>query len=376
MKLRKRLTALLLSAVMVAAMLPAAFAEEDEPWFSDVTGDVWYRQAVEAAAAKDLMAGYEDGTFHPTATLKRNMLAQVFYNWETRPYNDPGEEKPWAGTAPFADVNAGSWYENAVNWARSEKVMQGDGSNFNPEKDLTRQEMAVALYGYAGYKDVGLDADVNVDNFADGGEVAGWAKTAMSWALTRDMLHVENDTLAPTAPVQRCELAYALMQLCQSGGEVDRVRLLAGTILPSGSEQVLEDCAIKISYDLHTTDWPADGEISVDEVVKRGHDLAKANGYTLYTPEGESGKSSKVYIATEPWFDGVSFVTVGELDSLHPGVIAAEEEGETREYAKKYKLWDLGDERDWRVYRVEAVDYYVENGEEHPCFWVTLLPVW
>jgi len=372
MKLRKRLTALLLSAVMVAAMLPSAFAEEDEPRFSDVTGDVWYREAVEIAAAKGLMAGYEDGTFHPAVTLKRNMLAQVFYNWETKPYGGENDEKPWAGTAPFADVNAGSWYENAVNWARSEKVMQGDGANFNPEKELTRQEMAVALYGYAAYKGVGQDAVVKLTDFADGDEVAGWAKTAMSWALTRGMFHVENDTLAPTAPVQRCELAYALMQLCGSGSKADQVRLFAGNTLQSGRSLELDEFAIMVTYELHTYDWPEEGEISIDEVIKRGQDIAKANGYT---PVGESGQGTKVYFMTEPWGNGLGLITVGEEDSFRHGVLAAEE-GVTRRYAKKYNLWDLGDGRDWWVFRVEEVDYYTENGENYPCFRITLTPNW
>lgn len=305
MKFKTRLTALLTAAVMLTAMLPAALAAgEDDPGYLDVAQDAWYYDAVYFAVDRDLMGGYSDESFGPADTLKRSMLAQVFYNWEQQPYSGEGEEKPWAGTAPFADVKAGAWYENAVNWARSEKVMQGDGSSFNPDRDLNRQEMAVALYGFAGYKGVDRAADADLSAYADGGNVASWAREAVEWAVTNQMFHIENNALTPAAPVQRA------------------------------------------------------------------NDTAKANGYT---PIGQVGQGSKVYAQMHTWEDGVALSALGEDGTFRIGTMAAEQ-GMNRRFAQTNVIWN-GDGWDhWRVYSVSEQDYYEENGEQHPCFDIVLIP--
>jgi len=370
MRQRTRLAALLTAAIMVVSMLPAFAVEEDDPGFLDVPQGSWYYDAVYFAEGKGLMSDYGDGRFGPTDNLQRSMLAQVFYNWEQQPYGGENEEKPWAGAAPFADVKAGVWYENAVNWARHEKVMQGSGANFDPERALNHQELAVALYGFAGFKNLDKAADADVSKYADGGEVADWAKEAVAWALTRDMFHVEDNKLNPTAPVQRCELAYALMQLHRNVGEVDQVRLMAGAWMHEGSRMEFKDCAVIVQYHFHPWDWPDSEYLPMDEVVKRAEAVAKDNGYV---PVGEQGKGNKVYFMDGPWADGVSLVVLGEEGTYRPGVLAAEE-GMTRRFAKTNIVWGFEEDRNWRVYEVREEDYYTENGEDHPCFSIVLLP--
>lgn len=370
MKFKTRLTALLACAAMLAAMLPAALAvEEDDPGYLDVAKDAWYYDAVYFAVGRDLMSGYSGESFGPTDTLKRSMLAQVFYNWEQQPYGGEDEEKPWAGTAPFADVQAGVWYENAVNWARSEKVMQGDGAGFSPDRDLNRQEMAVALYGFAGYKGVDRAAEADLSTYADSGDVAPWARTALEWAVANQMLHIENNALAPTAPVQRAELAYALMNLSRSGSEADQLRLMAGARLESGSRLEVKDCAIMMEYHFHRGDW-GEEPLPVDEVVKRANDTAKANGYTLI---GQVGQGSKVYAQMYTWEDGVALSALGEDGTFRIGTLAAEQ-GMNRRFAQTNVIWNGDGWDSWRVYSVSEQDYYEENGEQRPCFAVILIP--
>lgn len=370
MKFKTRLAALLTAAVMAAAMLPSAFAvEEDDPGFLDVPGDAWYYDAVYFAESRDLMSGYSGESFGPTDTLKRSMLAQVFYNWEQLPYSGEDEEKPWAGTTPFTDVKAGIWYENAVNWARSEKVMQGDGASFSPDRDLNRQEMAVALYGFAGYKGVDRAADASLAAYTDSGDAASWAQEALEWAVTNGMLHIENNALAPTAPVQRAELAYALMNMTQGGSEADQLRLMAGARISSGSRLEVKDCAIIVEYHFHRGDWEEE-PLPVDEVVKRANDTAKANGYT---PIGQVGQGSKVYAQMYTWEDGVALSALGEDGTFRIGTMAAEQ-GMNRRFAQTNVIWKGDGWDSWNVYSVEEQDYYEENGEQHPCFDIVLIP--
>lgn len=367
MKHKNRLLAFLIAAVMLSAMLLPAMLLPAAA-FNDVPEDAWYYQAVDYADGRGWLNGYGGGSFGPTDTLTRGMLAQVFYNWEQRPYAD--EEKPWAGTVPFADVKAGAWYENTVNWARSEKVMQGDGTNFNPNGKLTRQEMAVALYGFARYKGVDRSGSADLSAYADGGDVAGWAKQAVSWALSNDMFHIEGSALAPTAPVQRAELAYALMMLNWNTDDADMIRLMAGAVQPGGSTLEVKDCAVMIEYHFHTGDWNDSDALPISEVVKRAEETAKANGYAPITAVGEG---SKIYAAMEPWEDGVALVALGE-DGTFKLCAQAAAAGQNRRAAQKYILWDAEDWDGWRVYSVEEQDYYEENGQQYPCFSIVLIP--
>lgn len=369
MKQKTRLLALLTAAVMLVSMLPASFAADNDLSFRDVDQSAWYYQAVSFAVGRELMNGYNSETFAPTDALQRSMLAQVFYNWERQPYSGEDEEKPWAGTAPFDDVKAGVWYENAVNWACSEKLMQGDGASFDPEGKISRQEMAVALFSYAGYKDVNQDKSADLSAYSDSSSVADWASRAMSWAVENKLLHIENNALEPTAPARRAELAYAMMNLVDSSSEADQVRLMAGAALAGGSTFEVKDCAVMVEYHFHTGDWWTQGELPMDEVVKRAEETAKANGYVPITAMGEG---SKIYALGEPWEDGVALIALGEDGTYRIGAFAAAG-GMNRRFAQTNIIWNA-DWDSWRVYCVEEQDYYEENGQSHPCFSVVLIP--
>jgi len=364
MKQLKRWLSALTAVLMLAAVLPAAAAEEDGG-FQDVPEDAWFAEAVYWATGRWMMDGYEDGTFAPARTLKRSMLAKVLYNWENEP---GGEDVP----APFTDVPGDAWFAGAANWARNEGIMNGTQETaFSPDKELNRQEMIVTLYRFMDWKGADTSARADLSKYPDHADVGNFAKEAMAWAVESGMLHIEADgLLKPRQSVQRCELAYALMKMVRNSASLDHIRLMAGAQLPCGSELEVDDCALMIEYHFHPWDWPDSEELPMDEVVERAKETAKANGYS---PISEEGKGSKIYAMTEPWADGVSLITVGEEDSFRPGAEAAKE-GVNRRYAQKYVLWEKEGTEYWHVYEVEERDYYEENGERHPCFAMTLIP--
>ena len=54
----------------------------------------------------------------------------------------------------FRDVPAGRWYSDAITWAHTAGIVVGYGDGtFGPHDTLTREQMAVLLYRYAGYPD-------------------------------------------------------------------------------------------------------------------------------------------------------------------------------------------------------------------------------
>ena len=90
-----------------------------------------------------LMSGVGENTFSPNANLSRAMLAQILYNLAGRPAA--------TGASDFNDVAEGMWYTNAIAWAAENGVVSGLGNGkFGPNDNITREQLAVMLYRYAG----------------------------------------------------------------------------------------------------------------------------------------------------------------------------------------------------------------------------------
>ena len=171
--------------------------------FADVMDEnAWYYDAVYAAYDAGLMNGVGEGLFAPNATLDRATLATVLYR-------EAGESAA-KGTASFTDIAEGQWYTDAVNWAAEQGVVNGypDGT-FRPEAPITRQEMATMLYRLAKAEKVEED---KLASFPDAASVADWAKDAMNWAVSTEIVNGSThddkvNYLDPTATALRCQAA-------------------------------------------------------------------------------------------------------------------------------------------------------------------------
>lgn len=167
--------------------------------FRDVDAGAWYGNAVNYVVANGLMSGVGNGQFAPNTNLSRAMLAQILYNQAGRPA---------AGDAAFNDVASGMWYTNAIAWAAAQGVVSGYGNGmFGPNDNITREQLAVMLYRYAGSP----AADGSLDSFADAGKVSGYAQNALVWATTNGVMSGKGaGNLDPAGLATRAEVAQML----------------------------------------------------------------------------------------------------------------------------------------------------------------------
>lgn len=109
----------------------------------------------------------------------------------------------------FADVKPGSWYAPYVEWAVENGIAGSvDGSKFAPSGEVTREQMAQIFYNYAEY--AGCDLSTHgglLENFSDGGMVSKSARYAMMWALTHGVLNGSGDKLYPQGTATRAQVA-------------------------------------------------------------------------------------------------------------------------------------------------------------------------
>lgn len=187
-----------------ASFAPAPAAET--PWtspFADVDTEAWYGEAVRFVTENDLMNGHDDGSFRPGENLTRAQLVQILYNREGRP--------AVTGGGAFADVPAGQWYADAVAWASADGVVYGYGGRFDPEGRITREQLAVMLWRYAGSPAAG---DGTLD-FADAASCGSYALEAMKWAVEQGIVNGSGGLLDPQGPATRAQTAQMLMNFLE-----------------------------------------------------------------------------------------------------------------------------------------------------------------
>ena len=188
--------------------LPAPSAAD----YLDVPRDAWYYSAVDFAVSNGYLSGTSRSQFSPQEPLTRAMLAQVLYQAAGRP---PRGRSHWAGVAE------GAWGVTAGRRATKQGIMSGStASTFDPERPPARQELATALYRFAQHQDWNTQARADLSAYADAGETAPWARTAMEWAVASGLLagHSEGGLmyLSPSASVTRAEFSAVLQTMCQT----------------------------------------------------------------------------------------------------------------------------------------------------------------
>ena len=138
MKMLMRFAAVALAAGMCISCAGATY-------FSDVSSNAWYYDAVTKCSNYDLMHGYENGTFRPSATMTRAECAQILANLNPE----------WRAEIIYYDVNYSKWYWNTVsNYGNymggtytdtNHKTPIGYRVYFYPEKACTREDFAYGL---------------------------------------------------------------------------------------------------------------------------------------------------------------------------------------------------------------------------------------
>ena len=170
--------------------------------FDDVPADQWFVPYVQFSTARGLFSGISPTEFGPDIPMTRSMLAVVLRSMDDD--KNPGKK------VDFPDVPAHEWYADAVTWAANRKIVSGypDG-RFGPEDPITREQLALMLYNYAGKPAVKIEELT----FADSAAVSPYARTAINWAVQNGILSgVGGNMLSPQGLATRAVVSTMLMR--------------------------------------------------------------------------------------------------------------------------------------------------------------------
>lgn len=183
--------------------------------FEDVTPSDWYVSAVQFVYDKGVMTGKTQTEFGAASDVKREQVVTVLYAAAGKP--------AVSGTSGFPDVKSTDYFNNAVIWAKNNKITSGlgDGS-FGVGNSISRESLAMMLYGYAKLKGIKTKKTAGASNgFSDSSQISSYAKDAMDWAVTQGIITGKGTgtnaqkRLDPKGKATRAEFAAMMTKLLQ-----------------------------------------------------------------------------------------------------------------------------------------------------------------
>ena len=152
--------------------------------FSDVSDSYWGSEYIDFAVSRNLFSGTSESTFSPDATMTRAMIVTVLASYDGADTTSSGE----------------AWYTAGQQWAMENGI--SDGTNM--DANLTREQLAVMLWSYAGKP----APTSSLNSFVDSGSISDWAVQAMAWAVENGLISGMGDNLLnPQGQATRAQVA-------------------------------------------------------------------------------------------------------------------------------------------------------------------------
>jgi len=176
--------------------------------FADVPPNYWANDYIDNLYQKGIVKGMDKvPNFKPTKPVTRAEFSQMLFNTLGISYNSE--------ISTYTDVSENSWYYKPISALTKRGFIVGQpDKSFDPEKYITRQDMAVIISRILEYKNL---ADINSEksiNFIDYSEISAYAVKAVSASVKNNlMLGKTGNKFDPKGKTTRAEAAALLSRL-------------------------------------------------------------------------------------------------------------------------------------------------------------------
>lgn len=179
--------------------------------FTDVNLAEWYHEDIEYVYDNKLMKGIEEFKFGPDDSLTRAMLVTVLYRAE----GEPAVNR----SIPFGDLDMSDYYADAVIWAHQNEIVKGVTENeFDPNGNITREQIAAIIFRYAKYKGIAPEGAWAIKlDYADLSEVSDYAVEAVMYCKVAGIMQGKEDNkFGPQDNATRAEVSAILHRFIES----------------------------------------------------------------------------------------------------------------------------------------------------------------
>lgn len=180
--------------------------------FEDVNDDDWYYENVMYVTQNGFFNGLTDTTFAPNTNITRAMFVTVLYRAENEP--------KVSGETTFEDVDTTAYYAKAVVWGQQNGIIKGySETEFAPDENITREEIATIMHRYAQYKgyDVSVGENTNILSYDDFNSISEYAIASVQYAAGSGLMKGKTEsTFNPKDNVTRAETASILHRFIEA----------------------------------------------------------------------------------------------------------------------------------------------------------------
>ncbi|NPV89770.1 MAG: DUF4430 domain-containing protein [Firmicutes bacterium] len=149
--------------------------------FTDVPESFWASDAIINLNLLGYVNGYPDGTFKPDNQVTRAEFVSILDKVLKLPGYSPA--------APdFSDVFSQDWFYGAVENAVHAGIIKGYGSTFNPDQQVTREELAVIMVNALGGNEEAMASMNEKTSFSDDAGISGWARGFVVVAVKKGLI--------------------------------------------------------------------------------------------------------------------------------------------------------------------------------------------
>ena len=195
--------------------LPPTPVTAPSPPFPDLTGH-WTAPYVAALAARNLVKGFQDGTYRPDDGITRAQFATLVASAY-------GDRPPLRGPVTFVDVPANFWAYTAIDRAQRRGFIGGyPDQTYRPQQPMPRvQAMAAVATGL----NLPPAPASGLAVYQDRAQIPSYAVNALAIASQAGLVinHPDPAQLRPQEPITRGEVAVLIYQGLVALGQAPRL---------------------------------------------------------------------------------------------------------------------------------------------------------
>ena len=175
--------------------------------FND-TKDHWAKNSIDYVVGKGYFVGLSETEFGPNKSITRGQFVTVLGRMLNINISDYNAQN-------FKDVKASTYYSPYITWANKVGIVSGIGEGkFAPDKELTREEMAVMMTKFLKVSGKNLNAKGNENGFKDEKNIATWAKESVKEMERLGVVSgMEDGKFEPKSAFTRAQVAQVLYNI-------------------------------------------------------------------------------------------------------------------------------------------------------------------
>lgn len=187
--------------------------QQDIPVFNDIIGH-WAEKDIMYVTQLGLFKGINENTFDPKGNMTRGMFVTVLGRLA-------GIDNTSLDKTHFIDIPSDSYYASHVKWASDSGIVKGTSENtFEPNRMITRQEMAVMMKNFSDKLGYSLPISQQSVLFSDSEQISSWAIDSINTMQQAGIIYgKENNYFEPLGTATRAEVASVLNRFIKTSSK-------------------------------------------------------------------------------------------------------------------------------------------------------------